>query len=97
MRIIKLRSNGRLEIKGVKNELRDLQNEVGGYIEKVKFTDDLVLLMDEDAKMKRRKANPFTPGLYGDVVICAVRGEEFAGLSLMKARKIAKLFGNKEG
>ena len=97
MRIIKLRSNGRLEIKGVKNELRELQNEVGGYIETVTFTDDLIFLVDEEGALKRRKVNPFVPGLRGDIVICAVKGEEFAGLSLMKARKIAKLFGNKEG
>lgn len=97
MRIIKLRSNGRLEIKNVKNELHDLQNEVGGYIETVNFAEDAILLVDDEGRLKRRSANPFLPGLYGDIVVCAVKGERFAGLSYIKARKLAKAFGNKLG
>ena len=98
MRILKLSAKGRLEVKNIKNELRVLQNEVGGYIEPVTIFDDkdIVILADEEGKLKRRSANPFIPGLVGDVIICGVKGEEFCSLSISKTYKLARLFGGKQ-
>lgn len=95
MRIVRLSAKGKLEIKDIKNELRDLQNEVGGEIEPVKVFDDkdLVVLADGEGRLKRRSANPFMPGLCGDIIICGVKSEEFCSVPLIKAIKLKKLFG----
>ena len=67
MKILKLHQSGRLEVKSIKNELKALQNEVGGYIEPVSvFTDkDLVVLADEEGVLKMLGRNPFIPGRSG--------------------------------
>lgn len=97
MKILKLHQSGRLEIKSIKNELKALQNEVGGYIEPVSiFTDkDLVVLADEEGALKMRSVNPFIPGLRGDVVICGVKGEEFCGIPPFKLKRLKEIFGKK--
>ena len=90
MRVVKLRTNGAIEIKHIKNELRDLENEVGGYIEKIKLFDDLILLVDDEGALKRRSINPFFTTIRGDIIVCRIKGEEYAGIPFFKARSFIR-------
>ena len=97
MKIIKLHAKGRLEVKNIKNELSVLQNEVGGYIEEIKiFSDnDIIVLADDEGRIKRRTRNPFIPGLFGDVIICGKKGANLCRIPLFKLIRLVRFFGNK--
>ena len=95
MRIIKLRQSGKLEVKNIKNDLRVLQNEVGGYIEEIQFTDDMILLVDENARMKMRSKNPYLHTLRGDIVLCGVKHNKLCSIPLLKVAKLVRVFGKK--
>ena len=97
MRILKLHQSGRLEVKSIKNELKALQNEVGGYIETVSIFEDadLAVIVDEEGALKMRGKNPFIPGLRGDVIICGVRGDAFTSVPPFKLKGLVSMFGNK--
>lgn len=55
--------------KEIDNTLESLQREVGGYIEAMTIADDLVLICDEEGKLKNKPANF---AFYGDVFIGTV-------------------------
>lgn len=52
MKVIKLCADGVCSIKNIENTLEALQHEVGGYIETLTLTSDLVLIMDEEGCLK---------------------------------------------
>lgn len=95
MRIIKLSAKGRLEIKNVKDDLRVLQNEVGGYIEQHTLAEDMVILCDEDATLKNRSRNPFITSLYGDLVLVGIKNNKWASIPLMRANKLVSMIQGK--
>ena len=61
-------------------QLARLQELVGGYIEAYTVSPDLVILMDEDGKLKDKPMNFLIPGDYvaGTALFVGVDGEEFA-------------------
>ena len=64
------------------NSLPALQKAVGGYIETVTLMADLVIICDEEGRLKGAPYNCNICGVdfVGDIVIAGVRGEEFADL-----------------
>ena len=73
----------------VANELRSLQEEVGGYLESFTFAEDACVLCDEEGRLKEKPYNttvcrvPFV----GTILIVGVDGEEFTDLTeQMEAR-----------
>lgn len=74
-----------------KNLLKELQLAVGGYIETVPISEKLVLILDEEGKLKGRKAinivlpseGKITDYVVGPVVVAGVTrdGENFRGLT----------------
>lgn len=52
MKVLKLCADGVCSIKNIENTLEALQHEVGGYIETLTLTSDLVLIMDEEGCLK---------------------------------------------
>ena len=73
------------EIVEVENTLEGLQGLVGGYIEVVTVVPDrLVMLVDEEGKMKGKKGNFFFTKLddfiVGTAVFLGTDGEEFASI-----------------
>lgn len=52
MKVIKLCADGVCSIKNIENTLEALQHEVGGYIETLTLTSDLVLIIDEEGCLK---------------------------------------------
>lgn len=65
--------------------LENLQRTVGGYIEPVQLRDDVVILCDEEGKLKNWDPNIPNPHnkhdvLVGTIVVLGVDGEEFTDL-----------------
>jgi len=75
-------------IKFIAPTLEAMQDVVGGYIETVRLTDNLVLVCDEEGKLKDKPANRvlYKDGrrpidvLVGDFFICRSVGEEFGSI-----------------
>ena len=68
----------------IENELAALQEAVGGYIETVTLFTDLVIICDEEGKLKGAPYNCEICGIdfVGPVLIAGVKGEEFADLKI---------------
>lgn len=82
----------------IPNTLRALQEAVGGYIETVTLDNGVVLICNEDGKLRdmpynftvrRMILNGFLSGLlslrnpiFGTVIACGVNGEEFADIPI---------------
>ena len=64
------------------NSLEALQKSVDGYIETVTIARDLVVLCDEEGRLKDKPYNCTICGcdFVGDIVIAGRDGEEFADL-----------------
>lgn len=63
----------------IPNTLEQLQGMVGGYIETVPFTREILLLCDEEGKLRNREPNFALRGdvIFGAVVFLGVKGDEF--------------------
>lgn len=63
----------------VPNELHTLQQLIGGYIESVTLCTDLVVLCDEEGRLKGLPHNCEVCGVdfYGPIVFVGVDGDEF--------------------
>ena len=66
----------------ISNTLENLQKTVGGYIETVTFCSDLVVICDEEGRLKGKEFCCEIVGVsfVGTVILCGVDGEEFADL-----------------
>ena len=66
-------------IKEVKNDLPTLRKLVGGNIERVPLTTDLVIICDEEGRLKKKPWNCRILGadLVGTIVVAGVNGDEF--------------------
>ena len=64
----------------VTNSLKNLQNAVGGYIEAVTLTADMVVICNEEGRILGLPHNCEICGVdfCGDIIIAGVRGDEFA-------------------
>lgn len=64
-------------------DIRDddhIREELGGYMEAVTLTEDLVILCDEEGRLKGKAPNCVICGVdfVGTILVLGVRGEEFA-------------------
>lgn len=66
----------------ISNTLENLQRTVGGYIETITLCDDLVVICNEEGRLKGLPYNCEICGVdfVGDIIICGVSGDEFADL-----------------
>lgn len=64
----------------VDNELKALQEKVGGRIETVTVSEDLVFICNEESYIKKAKFNFGYDGkqFFGTVLILGLNGDEFA-------------------
>ena len=82
MRAMKIEPGKPIEIIDVKNKLRALQLQVGGYIETVALSEDSVMIVDEEGMLKQYQHNDLASyisgvHIYGTALIVGVDGEEF--------------------
>lgn len=74
-------------IRNVSNELRVLQDIVGGYIETLTFTTDCVAICNEEGRIRGMAPNICFCGVdfVGPVIFVGADGEEFTDLPQEKA------------
>lgn len=72
----------------ISDTLENLQRFVGGYIEIVHIASDLVLICDEEGRLKNKPYNCTLLGapFVGDIIICGTRGEELDSLPCDRKR-----------
>jgi hypothetical protein len=87
----------------VPNTLEVLQKLVGGHIQTVQVTDDILLVIDEEGMLKERPVN-FATGIrkgsgvqwlhaiHGDVLFVSVMGEDFTSLDKEQAQRVKAMF-----
>ena len=63
-----------------RNRLKELQDRVGGYIETVTLTDDLVVICNEEGRLDGLPHCATIGGVefVGSILVVGVDGEEFA-------------------
>ena len=76
------------------DDLKSMQEVVGGYIETVTLSDTAVIICNEEGKRLRLEANRKLVGdiLVGTFFVAGYRGEEFASLPGADIEKYAKQF-----
>lgn len=82
------------EVTEIENTLFEMQVIVGGYIEAVYMFDGVVLICDEEGKIKNRPAN-FKLGrdiVVGDVFFVGTKGEDFTSLTSEQIQTILNSF-----
>ena len=80
------------------NTLRAFQEAVDGYIEAVTIATDLVLIVNEEGRLRGLPYNCNVCGadLFGTVIAVGVKGEEFASLRASWIPAIMQLLGGRE-
>lgn len=74
------------EFAEIDNTLEAMQKTVGGYIETVTLRNGMVLICDEEGRLKNKAPNVIVRAtrtaedICGTCFICKTAGEEFAGL-----------------
>lgn len=66
----------------IENTLEGLQSVVGGYIETVTIASDLVVICDEEGRIKNKPYNCDICGVsfVGTIVLCGIDGDDFADI-----------------
>lgn len=77
----------------MENELRPLQQEVGGYLESVTLAEDVCVLCDEEGRLKGKPYNTTVCGVsfVGTVLIVGVAGEELADLTEKQEESLRRI------
>ena len=77
----------------ISDTLGNLQNTVGGYIETVTPASDLVIICNEEGRLKGLEYNCTICGLdlVGTIIICGTDGENFTDLPVSYS-EMKKLF-----
>ena len=63
----------------IKDELKEMQELVGGYIETVMFTDNLIIVCNEEGRLIPLPKNMM--GIYGTFFVVGTEGDEFRSLT----------------
>ena len=79
------------------NELEAFQQAVGGFIETVTVTTDLVIICNEEGRLKGLPWNctVFGADFVGPIVVAGVKGEEFASIKAKFVPTVLRMLGGK--
>ena len=82
------------EQKTIPNTLKALQEAVGGNIESYTFSDDAVILCDEEGWLKNYPPNVKLMGgvFYGNIVLAGVDGDEFTDFPIGEEWRMRYIF-----
>ena len=80
------------------NELEAFQQAVGGFIETVTVAADLVIICNEEGRLKGLPWNctVFGVDFVGPVVVAGVKGEEFASIKAKYVPTVLRMLGGRE-
>lgn len=92
MRVMFKEPGKRPEEREISGDLEGMQRAVDGYIETLSLPYlDLVIVMDEEARIKGKERNIIIPrmmlqsiipvGIVGDLFVCVAEGDELRGLN----------------
>ena len=94
MKAIIKKVNESPQIVNIENTLEAMQKAVGGYIEVVRMDNNLLMICDEEGKLKGKPYN-FDLGrdiIVGDVLFVQNDGEDFTDLDETNAETVLKYF-----
>ena len=97
IKVLALPAIGAPEIREVPNELRALQEIVGGYIETVPYMEGHIVVCNEEGVLLGLPGNRYVPYLVGDVFVCGVEGEDFTSISEELEEAWPILYGRGDG
>lgn len=102
MRVIKLLQQGGSENIDIPNTLEALQKEVGGYIETLTLAPGVVMIVDEEGRLKDKPCNGKASdicgmSIVGDALIVGHKGDEFCDIPQPIVTMLANLFGIRGG
>ena len=91
------------EIIEIEDSLNSLQKCIDGHIEMLCLSENVILLLDEEGKIKNKQSNfalqipkrNFLDVIVGDVLILGVNGPEFRSLTDKECEKYLKIFSKK--
>lgn len=68
----------------ISNTLKNLQTHVGGYIEAVTLSPELVIICNEEGRILGLPYNCRIAGIdfYGDIILAGVDGEDFGDIPI---------------
>lgn len=75
-----LPASGEIRELEIDNTLEALQKVVGGYIETVAVTTDVVAIVNEEGRILGLSPNVRLSGIVGDAFLVSVDGDEFASI-----------------
>ena len=85
IRVMRKRPGEAPEFITIDNTLEALQAEVGGYIETITIAEDVVIICDEEGKLKEKPHNCrlfWSLDLVGTIVFAGRRGTRFSNVPL---------------
>ena len=79
------------------NDLKAFQEAVGGYIEAVTLATDLVIICNEEGRLKGLPWNctVFGVDFVGPIVVAGVKGEEFASIKAKFVPTVLRMLGGR--
>jgi len=83
MRIVVKKVGQKPEVKEINGELHEMQDIVGGWIEAVYITEDIICVCNEEGKLKGFDPNFILNKdvIVGDVFFCSAGEEDFESLN----------------
>lgn len=96
VRAMCFRTDGSIDILLIDNSLRSFQKAVGGYIETIPFGGSLVIVCDEEGRLKDKKPNPSFTSICGDFLIVRERRDFFVSLTDRDIEILNRLFNRRE-
>ena len=77
------------------NDLKAFQEAVGGYIETVTLATDLVIICNEEGRLKGLPHNTTVFGVEfcGTIIAAGVKGEEFASIKASVVPTVLRMLG----
>ena len=76
----------------VKNELKALQETVGGYIQTLTLAEGVVLICNKEGKRLNLEPNTHFYSINGDFLLVGASGEEFGDLTEKQMEQLEELF-----
>ena len=82
----------------VENEIRSLQELVGGYIELLHLSPSILLICDEESKLKGREGNRHVGHeiIAGQFIVVGDAGESFRSLTSVEQKIVLSFFAEPE-
>ena len=93
MKVIVKNPNQKSEVMEISNELEELQQLVGGYIETIPYKDNIIILIDEEGRLKDSENNIAVPKygmLVGNIIFIGTKGEDFISLTEDQIQEILR-------